>query len=60
MEVVITKESGTQLANPVYFRLTPLTVDDALARGIISEFDDENPLSPNRASKKKLYISLPL
>ena len=54
MEMLITKGSGTQLANPVYFRLTPLTVGDALARGVISEFDDENPYSPNRASKNVL------
>ena len=55
MEVLITKESGIQLANPVYFRITPLTVGDALARGVIgSEFEQENPnnsFSPNRASK---------
>ena len=51
MEVLITKESGIQLANPVYFRITPLTVDDALARGVIKEFEDENMFSPNRASK---------
>ena len=58
MEVLITKESGIQLANPVYFRLTPLTVGDALARGVISiEFEQENPenrYSPNRASKNVL------
>ena len=56
MEMLITKGSGTQLANPVYFRLTPLTVGDALARGVISEFDEnpENPYSPNRASKNVL------
>ena len=55
MEVVITKESGIQLANPVYFRITPLTVKDALARSVIgSEFERDNPdnlFSPNRASK---------
>ena len=54
MEVLITKGSGIQLANPVYFRVTPLTVGDALARGVISQFDDENPYSPNRASKNKI------
>ena len=55
MQVLITKESGIELANPVYFRITPLTVEDALARGVISsEFEQENPdnrFSPNRASK---------
>ena len=52
MEVLITKSSGIQLANPVYLRVTPLTVDDALSRGVISEYEDENPFSPNRASKR--------
>ena len=51
MEIFIAKESGIWLANPVYFRVTPMTVDDALARGVISQFDDENPFSPNRAGK---------
>ena len=55
MEVLITKESGIQLANPVYFRITPLTVEDALNRSVIgSEFLQENPdniYSPIRASK---------
>ena len=51
MEVLIIKGSSIQLANPVYFKVTPLTVDDALARSVISQFEVENPLSPNRASK---------
>ena len=51
MEVLITKSNGIELANPVYFRVTPLTVEDALARGAINEFEAENPFSPNRASK---------
>ena len=55
MEVLITKGSGIQLANPVYFRITPLTVEDALARGVISEFEPENGYSPNRASKNNNY-----
>ena len=54
MEVLITKESGVQLANPVYLRITPLTVGDALARGVFSEFEDENIFSPNRAGKNVL------
>ena len=56
MEVLITKGSGIQLANPVYFRITPLTVEDALTRGVISEFDPENPFSPNRASKLHVLL----
>ena len=62
MEVLITKESGIQLANPVYFRVTPLTVEDALNRSVISsEFDRENPdnpFSPNRASKNITYLEI--
>ena len=51
MKVLIYKGSGIELANPVYFRVTPLTVGDALTRGVISEFEPENRYSPNRASK---------
>ena len=54
MEVLIYKGGGIQLANPVYFRVTPLTVEDAIARGAISEFEPENRYSPNRASKNTL------
>ena len=58
MEVLITKESGVQLANPVYLRITPLTVEDALTMRLISsEFEQENPdnpVSPNKASKNIL------
>ena len=49
--MLIAKSNGIELANPVYFRVTPLTVEDALARGAINEFEAENPFSPNRASK---------
>ena len=52
MEVLIIKSSYSQLANPVYLRVTPLTVGDALSRGVISEYNDENIFSPNRASKR--------
>ena len=59
MEVLITKESDILLANPVYLRITPLTVEDALARGVI---DPGNPFSSNRASKFHvlLFFSLRL
>ena len=64
IEVLIIKGSSIQLANPVYFRVTPLTVNDALTRSIISyEFEQENPdnsFSPNRASKNKICFSPPL
>ena len=56
LEILITKGSGIQLANPVYFRVTLLTVEDALTRGVISEFDAENPFSPNRAGKHRVLL----
>ena len=49
--MLITKGSGVVLANPVYFKVTPMTVDDAIAKCIISEYEDESFFSPNRASK---------
>ena len=64
MEVYITKSKSSEiihLANPVYLSVTPLTVGDALSRGVISEYDPENPFSPNRASKnilKQLLLSI--
>ena len=51
LEVLITKGSGVALANPVDFRARLLTVDDAIRMGVIDEFEDENPFSPNRASR---------
>ena len=59
MEVSITKGSGVALVNPVYFKVTSLTVDDAIARGVIGEFEDENPFSPNRASKLSVCALFP-
>ena len=51
LEVLITKGSGVTLANPVNFKVTPMTVDDAIARGVIGEFENESLVSPNRAGK---------
>ena len=45
------RSTNVQLGNPVYFRLIPLTVDDALARGIIDDFQEENVYSSNRAGR---------
>ena len=39
------------LANPVTFSVTPLTVEQALEEGVITDFPNENLDSPNRASK---------
>ena len=54
-EVAIAETSyhSITLANPVTFRVTPLTVQQALDRGIIDTYrtpDDEN-VSPSRASE---------
>ena len=51
MEVFITRPSNFQLINSVHLRVTPLTVDDAISRGIISDFQEENEYSSNRASR---------
>ena len=56
MEVLIIKGSSIQLANPVYFRVTPLTVNDALARGVIGQYEEENRHSPNQASKNAFHL----
>ena len=54
----IVKDGNTRLANPVTLRITPLTVDDALAQGVITTFTPEAGLtaleilrSPLRASE---------
>ena len=49
MPVVISKRVGVIIANPVEFRVTPLTVQQALDQEIINFFEPQNPLSPNRA-----------
>ena len=51
LEITIAKDQNVTLANPVTVRITPLTVPEALARGIITTFDDDDILSPNRAGK---------
>ena len=51
--VKISKNQDVRLANPVTFRITPLTVQQALDRGIIDSYptpDDEN-VSPSRAGE---------
>ena len=51
LEITIAKNQAVTLANPVTVRITPLTVPEALASGIITTFDDDDSLSPNRAGK---------
>ena len=52
-DVKISKNRGFTLANPVTFKITSLTVQQALDRGIIDSYptpDDEN-VSPSRAGE---------
>ena len=51
LEITIAKNQDVTLANPVTVRITPLTVPEALASGVITTFDDDDSLSPNRAGK---------
>ena len=51
LEITVLRNQDLTLANPVTFRIAPLTVPEALARGIINTFDDDDILSPNRASE---------
>ena len=51
LEITIAKNQDVTLANPVTVRITPLTVPEALNRGIITTFDDDDRFSPNRAGK---------
>ena len=56
--VTISKKQGFTLANPVTFRITPLTVQQALDQGIIDFYptpENEN-VSPSRAGE--LYIAI--
>ena len=47
--IKVTVSKNVTLANPVTVRITPLTVQMALDRGIIATFESNNPYSPNRA-----------
>ena len=49
MPVIISKEAGVFIANSVEFRITPLTVQQALNQSVIASFEPLDPNSPNRA-----------
>ena len=51
----IVKDKKVRLANPVNIRVTSQTVDEAMENGLLFFFQDENPLSPNRATGEQLY-----
>ena len=42
-------EQDVILANPVFFKITPLTVCEALAQRLDVAFETDNTFSPNRA-----------
>ena len=56
MEITVARNQGVTLANPVIVRITPLTVEEALDRNIITTFDEVDILSPDRAGKNVLVI----
>lgn len=49
----ISRSESVLLANPVLVRVTPLTIDEALARGIIGDFPTptDERFSPSRAGE---------
>ena len=52
MPVLVAKDPSQRLANPVTLRVTPLTVDEAVRRGIVDDsIVPNNENSPNRARK---------
>ena len=51
MPVRVAKNPDIRLANPVSLRVTPLTVDAAVRRGIVEAIVPNNFNSPNRARK---------
>ena len=55
--VRIIKDTNARLANPVTFRVTPLTVDDALAQGVIDNFEAEVGLSEDIIERSPLRAS---
>lgn len=52
------EEAPVFLANPVWFRITPLTVQQALDRMIITSYPDDDSMSPNRASTHDLDLRI--
>ena len=53
MPVLVAKDPSQRLANPVTLRVTPLTVNEAVQRGIIEDtLLPNNSISPNRARKR--------
>ena len=49
--VIVSKEAGVFTANPVEFRVTPLTVLEAFDQGVEPFLDPVKPLSPGTAGE---------
>ena len=54
----IIKGLNVLLANPVWLRVTPMTVGEALERNVIDSYELDDSVSPTRAGKLKsnMYI----
>ena len=52
--VRITKDTNLRLGSPVVFRVAPMTVDEALAGGIITSFAAEEGLTQDQISRSPL------
>lgn len=50
LRLSIVKNQKVRLGNPVSITITPRTVSEALENDFISNFEDEDYLSPNRAT----------
>ncbi len=51
LSVVIQRPQDIFLANPVTLSVSPLTIPQAIARGLLDDEDSDNPFSPERAGK---------
>ena len=60
MEITVARNQDITLANPVIVRITPLTVEEALDRGIITTFDEDETFSPNRAGNNDNVLIITL
>ena len=55
MPVIIAKASDVFIATDVTFMIIPLTVQQALDRGVIDDFPMEDIFNPNRAGFSTLF-----
>ena len=55
--VTIIAAQDVMLANPVSFKITPLTLCEAAGRRLITTFESDNSFSPNRAGIPRINFS---